>query len=204
MPMRRATRLRSSLVKRRNVILARLDSYLELLGPGWHAAFGGDLASNTALRFMAAGYADPHTARRLGQARLTRFIWRYSHGHWGEELAAQLLGAAAETLALWDGELDYTELAADIAAEARLALSLSTEIRDLEQKIAALLHQADPAAIMTSVPGVGAINGSPDPGPPRRPGPVPLPGRSPLLHRPGPLPHLIRRQRTSRAAHQVR
>jgi len=156
--MRRATRLRASLVKRRNVILARLDSYLELLGPGWHAAFGGDLASNTALRFMAAGYADPHTARRLGRARLARFIWRYSHGHWGEELAAQLLAAAAETLALWDGELDYTELAADIAAEARLALALSTEIRDLEQKIAALLHQADPAAIMTSVPGVGAIN----------------------------------------------
>jgi len=157
-PLRRATRLRASLVKRRSVILARLDSYLELLGPGWHAAFGGDLASNTALRFMAAGYADPHTARRLGPARLARFIWRYSHGHWGEELADQLLAAAAETLALWDGELDYTELAADIAAEARLALALTTEIRDLEQKIAAQLHQADPAAIMTSVPGLGVIN----------------------------------------------
>jgi transposase len=138
--MRRATRLRASLIKRRTVILARLDSYLELLGPGWHAAFGGDLASNTALRFMAAGYADPHTARRLGRAQLTRFIWPHSHGRWGEELAAQLLAAAAETLALWDGELDYTELAADIAAKARLALS--AEIRDLEQKIAALLHQA--------------------------------------------------------------
>jgi transposase len=156
--MRRATRLRASLVKRRNVILARLDSYLELLGPAWHEAFGGDLASNTALRFMAAGYADPHAARRLGRARLARFIWRYSHGHWGEELASQLLAAAAETLALWDGELDYTELAADIAAEARLALALTAEIRDLEQKIAALLHQADPAAIMTSVPGLGTVN----------------------------------------------
>lgn len=155
--LRRATRLRASLVKRRNVIFARLDSYLELLGPGWHAAFSGDLASNTALRFMAAGYADPHAARRLGRARLARFIWRYSHGHWGEELATSLLSAAAETLALWDGELDYTELAADIAAEARLALALSAEIRDLEQKIAALLHQADPAAIMTSVPGLGTV-----------------------------------------------
>lgn len=156
--LRRATKLRASLVKRRNVILARLDSYLELLGPAWHAAFSGDLATNTALRFMAAGYADPHTARRLGRARLARFIWRYSHGHWGEELAGRLLTAAAESLALWDGELDYTELAADIAAEARLALALSTEIRDLEQKVAALLHQADPAGIMTSVPGLGILN----------------------------------------------
>jgi transposase len=158
--LRRATKLRASLVKRRNTILARLDSYLELLGPAWHAAFGGDLANNTPLRFLAAGYADPHVVRRLGLARLTRFIWRYSHGHWGEELAARLLAAAAETLELWDGEMDYTELAADIAAEARLALALSTEIRDLEQKTAALLHQHDPDGILTSAPGVGIINGA--------------------------------------------
>jgi transposase len=103
--LRRATALRASLVKRRNVILARLDSYLELLGPAWHSAFGGDMASNTALRFLAVGYADPHTARRLGQVRLTKFIWRYSHGHWGDKLAEHLLAAAAETLTLWDGEM---------------------------------------------------------------------------------------------------
>jgi transposase len=158
--LRRATKLRASLVKRRNTSLARLDSYLELLGPAWHAAFSGDLANNTPLRFLAAGYADPYVVRRLGRARLSRFIWRYSHGHWGDELAEQLLAAAAETLTLWDGEIDYTELAADIAAEARVALVLSTEIRDLEQKTAALLHQADPAAIITSAPGVGIINGA--------------------------------------------
>jgi transposase len=155
--LRRATKLRASLVKRRSVILARLDSYLELLGPAWHAAFGGDLANNTPLRFLAAGYADPHAARRLGRARLARFIWRYSHGAFGDELAGQLLAAAAETLQLWDGELSYPDLAEDIAAEARLALALTTEIRDLERKIASLLHELDPAAIMTSVPGVGAI-----------------------------------------------
>ena len=118
-PLRRATKLRASLVKRRSVIVARLDSYLELLGPQWHAAFGGDLALNTPLRFLAAGYADPHALRRLGKTRLTRFIWRYSHGAWGEEHAARLLAAATETLQLWDGELSYPDLAEDIAAEAR-------------------------------------------------------------------------------------
>jgi transposase len=159
-PLRRATKLRASLVKRRNTILARLDSYLELLGPAWYAAFSGDLANISTLRFLAAGYADPHTIRRLGKARLGRFIWRHSHGHFGENLAGQLLAAAAETLALWDDELDYTELAADIAAEARLALALTTEIRDLDTKLAALLRQADPAGILTSVPGVGIINGA--------------------------------------------
>ena len=155
--LRRASRLRSSLVKRRNVILARLDSYLELLGPSWHAAFGGDLANITPLRFLAAGYADPHAVRRLGLARLTRFIWRYSHGAFGEHYAAGILAAAAETLDLWDGELSYPDLAEDIATEARLALALTAEIRDLERKLAALLHQLDPAGILSSVPGVGAI-----------------------------------------------
>jgi transposase len=155
--LRRASKLRASLVKRRNVILARLDSYLELLGPGWHAAFSGDLANITPLRFLAAGYADPHVVRRLGLARLTRFIWRYSHGAFGEHYALGILAAAGETLQLWNGELSYPDLAEDIAAEARLALALTAEVRDLERKIAALLHQADPAGILTSVPGVGAI-----------------------------------------------
>jgi transposase len=159
-PLRRATKLRASLVKRRSTILARLDAYLELLGPAWHAALGGDLALNTPLRFLAAGYAHPHTLRRLGRARLTRFIWRYSHGAWGQAHAAGLMEAAAETLTLWQEDIDYTELADDIAVEARLALQITTEIRDLEQKIAALLHHRDPAGIMTSAPGVGLINGA--------------------------------------------
>jgi transposase len=158
--LRRATKLRASLVKRRTVIVARLDSYLELLGPQWHAAFGGDLALYTPLRFLAAGYADPHALRRLGKTRLTRFIWRYSHGAWAGEHATRLLAAAAETLQLWDGELSYPDLAEDIATEARLALALCTEIRDLDTKLASLLHQADPAGIITSAPGVGLINGA--------------------------------------------
>ena len=159
-PLRRAAKLRASLVKRRSTILARLDAYLELLGPAWHAALGGDLALNTPLRFLAAGYAHPHTLRRLGRARLTRFIWRYSHGAWGQAHAARLMEAAAETLTMWQEDIDYTELADDIAVEARLALQITTEIRDLEQKIAALLHHRDPAGIMTSAPGVGLISGA--------------------------------------------
>jgi len=159
-PLRRASRLRSSLVKRRIVILARIDSYLELLGPGWHAAFRGDLASMTSLRVLAAGYADPHAVRRLGHARLTRQVWRYSHGAFGDQYAHGILAAAAETLQLWDGELSYPDLAEDIAAEARLALALTAQIRDLDTKLTALLHQLDPAGILTSVPGVGIINGA--------------------------------------------
>ena len=156
--LRRASKLRASLVKRRTMIIARLDAYLELLGPAWHAAFGGDLALLTPLRLLAGGYGDPHALRRLGQARLARLIWRHSHGAWGQPHAQKILAAAAATLQLWDGELSYPDLAEDIATEARLALALTAEIRDLDTKLAALLHQADPAGILTSVPGVGIIN----------------------------------------------
>jgi transposase len=66
--LRRATALRASLVKRRSVILARLDSYLELLGPSWHAAFAGTWPASprcgywladTPTRMRCAGWAWP-------------------------------------------------------------------------------------------------------------------------------------------------
>jgi hypothetical protein len=52
--------------------------------------------------------------------------------------------AAAKTLQLWDGELSYTDLADYIAAEARLAPALCTDIRDLDTKLASLPHPARP------------------------------------------------------------
>src|SRR4051794_27718974 len=56
-PLRRATKLHSTLVKRRTTSLARLDALLEILGPEWHAAFGTHRNNKTPLRFLAAGYA---------------------------------------------------------------------------------------------------------------------------------------------------
>jgi transposase len=159
-PLRRATKLHSTLVKRRTATLARLDALLEILGPAWHAAFAADLGNNTPLRFLAAGYADPHTVRRLGRARLTRFLSRHSRGAFGEAMADQLLAAAAASLQLWNDDLSFPELADDIAVEARLALALTEEIKDVDERIAVLVRDRDPHAILTSVPGIGAITGA--------------------------------------------
>jgi hypothetical protein len=79
-PLRRATKLHSTLVKRRTTSLARLDALLEILGPDWHAAFGTHLGYKTSLRFLAAGMPT-HTVRRLGRARLARFFYRHSRAH---------------------------------------------------------------------------------------------------------------------------
>jgi transposase len=156
--LKRAAKLHSTLVHRRSQSLARLDALLEILGPAWHAAIGADLANRTVLKFLAAGYADPHVVRRLGRVRLARFCRRHSRGAWGEPHADALLTAARETLELWAGdELDYPDLAEDIAIEARLGLQLTEELKDLDERTALLLKEADPAGILTSAPGVAAV-----------------------------------------------
>jgi hypothetical protein len=156
-PLRRATKLHSTLTHHRSTALARLDALLEILDPAWHAALSADLANKTPLKLLAAGYADPHVLRRIGKARLARFLYRHSRGAWGEAKAEQLLAAAAETPQLFDGELDYPELADDIALEARLALALTAEITELDERIALLVHRADPHGVISSAPGVGPI-----------------------------------------------
>ena len=50
--------------------------------------------------------------------------------------------------------MDYAELADDIAVEARLALHLTQEIKELDERIGVLLVKLDPDGIITSAPGV--------------------------------------------------
>lgn len=159
-PLRRATKLHSTLVKRRTTSLAKLDALLEILGPDWHAALSGDLANKTPLRFLAAGYADPHTVKRLGRSRLVRFFHRHPRGAWGEPEVDAILAAANATLQLWGEELSFPDLAEDIAVEARLALALTEEIKEVDERIAVLVAQRDPSGIIASVPGVGAVTGA--------------------------------------------
>ena len=159
-PLRRATKMHSTLVKRRTTSLARIDALLEILGPDWRAALSGDLANKTPLRFLAAGYADPHTVKRLGRARLARFFYRHSRGAWGEAEAEMILAAARASTELWADDLPFADLAEDIAVEARLALALTEEIKEVDERIEVLVRERDPAGIITSAPGVGAVTGA--------------------------------------------
>lgn len=134
---------------------------MEILGPEWHQAFKADLGNRTPLRFLAAGYADPHTVRRLGRARLSRFLYRHSRGAFGDNLADQILAAARASLALWaEDDLSFPDLAEDIAIEARLALALTEEIKELDERIEVIVRERDPQGLITSAPGVGAVTGA--------------------------------------------
>ncbi|WP_433304776.1 hypothetical protein ACQP2F_16210 [Actinoplanes sp. CA-030573] len=61
---------------------------------------GAELGTCTVLKFLATGYADPHTVKRLGRTRLARFCYRHSRGAWAEPMAEAILSAAPETLEL--------------------------------------------------------------------------------------------------------
>lgn len=68
-PLRRATKLHSTLVKRRTTSLALLDALLEILAPDWHAALSSDLANKTPLRFLADGTSPPSREGPAGHDR---------------------------------------------------------------------------------------------------------------------------------------
>jgi hypothetical protein len=127
-----------------------------VLGPAWYDALGSDYGK-AALKFLAH-YADPTAVIRLGQARLSLFLRRHSRGHWREEKAAELVAAAKETLQLWGADgMNYPELAADIAVEAEQAQVLTLQMTGLDQRIATMYANADPAGIIRSAPGVGPV-----------------------------------------------
>lgn len=155
-PLRRLTKQRSTLVKRRTAVYSRLDALVELLGPAWYDVLGSDY-TRSGLAFLAR-YADPHAVIRLGEARLTRYLQARSRGQFGAVPAKSLIAAAKETLALWgpDG-MDWSELAADIAVESEQAIFVSAQIKEIDERLANLYAEADPERIVASAPGVGPV-----------------------------------------------
>jgi len=158
-PLRRLVKQRSSIVKRRTAVYARLDALIELLGPAWYDVLGSSYGK-CALELLVR-YGDPDTLIRLGGARLTRFLVRYSRGFWREDHAARLIAAARESLTLWGPHgIDFAELAADIATEAEQAQVLTRQIADLDERIANLYTEADPEGFIGSAPGIGPVTGA--------------------------------------------
>ena len=155
--LKRAVRRRVKLVEWRLASRQRLDSMLDLLGPGYAETLGGARYTKTALEILER-YGNPRRLRRLGVNRLTVLMRQVSGGQWSEEKATELVAAAGEAIALWEhDQLDFDELAWDLASEVRLVRQLGDEITRLEERIDVLYEKADPAGIVISAPGVGPI-----------------------------------------------
>lgn len=94
-----------------------------------------------------AAVSAPNTPTHTASSGSGASDWPHSsaappRGAGNEERAGQVIAAADATLALWgpDG-VDFASLAADIAVEARLALTLSEEIKALDRRIAELYER---------------------------------------------------------------
>lgn len=151
---------RETLVHTRTAHVNRLDAKLEILGPLWFEVFGSTFGV-TALTFLAQ-MVHPRTIIQRGPTRLATLLSTHSRGQWGIEHATAILAACRESLALWDDptggyRLDFDELAADIALEARMAQHLNTEIAELDARLAAKYQQADPDQVVRTVPGIGPV-----------------------------------------------
>ncbi|MFQ6540321.1 MULTISPECIES: IS110 family transposase, partial [Aphanothece] len=149
-PLRRAVKLRASLVRRRTTCMQRLDALLEILGPAWIVALGSDMTI-TVLKFLSR-WPSPQQVLRLGKARLSRWLVHHTRSNWGERHAEAIVQAAQASLRLWgeDG-MDFEALSADIALEAELALDLDRQIDAIEERIWDYYCEADPEQILLSV-----------------------------------------------------
>jgi len=155
-PLRRAVKIRSTLVKRRTTCMQRLDALLEILGPDLFAALGSAMTI-TILHFLSR-WPDPRQVLKLGKSRLSRWLYRQSHGKWGDAKAEMILSAARRALQLWGSTgIDFEALGADIALEADLALQLDHQIRAIDQRIKSHYQRADPDLIVQSIPGLGPV-----------------------------------------------
>lgn len=153
--LRRAVRHRSNIVKRRTASVLRIEALLELMGPALGDVLGGGDLPKGSLAVLER-YADPRALKKLGRNRLSKLLIRATRGNWRESKADEILAAAQETIDLWAcGGLDFAELSADIATEARLVRSLDFEVEELDDRIEALYEEVDPAGIIVSAPGIG-------------------------------------------------
>ena len=173
-PMRRATKLRSSLVKRRSEDRFSARCLARVLGSclAW-ALRRFKLVTRAALlgrRLCRSPCAAPSRDRPVCPASSSA-----TPAAPGARTRRRLLGRRTRPSSCGTTSWTYGELAEDIAIEARLALPLTDEIHELDQRIEVMLSGADPASILTSVPGVGDGQRRPDPCTTRGSEPLPLP-----------------------------
>jgi transposase len=104
-------------------------------------------------------YADPQALLAAGSGRLTRLIATTSRGQLGQAKTQALRTAAAEAVALWEGEsaIAIQDLAAEVASEVRLVRAAEAErARHEHARDAAMVH-VDPAGLAASLPGLGPV-----------------------------------------------
>ncbi|MEV6602129.1 IS110 family transposase, partial [Actinoplanes sp. NPDC051346] len=112
--------------------------------------------TNAGPLILLEGYQTPAGIRRMGTARLTR--WLRGRGvRSPQELAATAVGAAEQQHTTVPGEAVIARLVQTLAADVR---ALNEKIAQIDRLIEDRFRAHDLAEIITSMPGVGPLLGA--------------------------------------------
>lgn len=106
-------------------------------------------------------YADPNALLRAGKGRLTTLIAKASHNHLGAERAGQWLSAARASVALYAGDaaVAFSDLAAEVATEARMLRAVEAELAHHAEAREQAYNRVDPESLARSLPGIAEVGG---------------------------------------------
>jgi transposase len=154
--VRAVARLTADIGRRKNRIRALAQAMVPTIG----AALSEGL-NHTDLAVLER-YADPRALLAAGPARLRRLIATTSRGQLGAAKAQALRTAAAEAVALWDGDsaAALDDLAAEVASEVRLVRAAEAERARHQHARDTAFARVDPAGLAASLPGFGPVGTS--------------------------------------------
>jgi transposase len=142
---------RSDLVTAQTQRLARLHDLLVGIFPGLEKTL--DLTTKGPLHLLTR-YATPAELRAAGKVRLVRHLRTAGGVPKVEMLADRALAAAAEQTIAVPAERMTARLIRELATE---ALACRTRLAELDRELNALLDRHPDAALIRSLPGMGAI-----------------------------------------------
>jgi transposase len=145
---------RADLVADRVRMINRLRDLLTSVFPALEREF--DFASRKGALVLLTGYATPEAIRRMGEARLSRWLrQRRVRGY--ADVAARAVAAAQTQLTVLAGQ----DVAASIVAElAGTVLAQHERLKVLDQQIQDAFAQHPHAEVIESMPGFGPVLGA--------------------------------------------
>ena len=147
-------RSRDDLVVQRVALANQLRALLDRFWPGAAAIFA-DIDSPIALAFLSR-YPTPHSAERLGEKRLARFLGQ--HAYCGRRPVPELLARLRSAPLSQTGELEAEASGEIVRALVAVLLPLVAQIQQLSAAIAAALPQHSDGPLLQSLPRSGSVN----------------------------------------------
>lgn len=152
--LRALVRGRDDLVAQRVALATQLRALLERFWPGAAAIFA-DVASPIALAFLTR-YPTPHSAERLGEKRLARFLGQ--HAYCGRRPPGDLLARLRSAPTPPAGDLEAAASGEVVRALVAVLTPLVTQIQQLSAALVAALPQHPDGAVVQSLPRSGGVN----------------------------------------------